>query len=131
MSKTVLIVDDEALPLKLAKALLMREGLAVLALDSWAQVAQTLASNPVDLVLLDVNMPGLSGDTLAGIVKQSETGRKLPVILLSNLPESELAQRASEAGVDGWVQKPISGAAIQDLVRRFLRPGQPVAFGSE
>jgi len=120
MKLNILIVDDGPRALRLGRAIIEREGHAVVPISNWSQVAPAMFGEKVDMLLVDVNMPGLNGDRLVEIVKQTGTGRRTPIILVSNLPEEDLRQKAQLSGADGWAQKPLTTEKVRELVKRHL-----------
>ncbi|MGB6691305.1 MAG: response regulator [Terracidiphilus sp.] len=84
-SASILVVDDEELPLTLRKLVLEKQGYRVLTARSAAGAMQLLESSHVDLVLTDQLMPGGTGVELARRVKQARPG--LPVVLISGVNE--------------------------------------------
>jgi len=100
----ILIVDDEPIPLMLRKSVLQKAGYEVAAANSGSEALEILASQPVDLVLTDLLMPGLSGTELAREIK----GRvpDLPVVLYSGvneIPEDAAAADLFISKVEGPV----------------------------
>ena len=84
-SASILVVDDEELPLTLRKLVLEKQGYRVITARSAAGAMQLLESSRVDLVLTDQLMPGGTGAELARSVKQARPG--LPVVLISGVNE--------------------------------------------
>ena len=82
---TILLVDDEELPLMLRKLVLEKHDYGVITATSAAQAIQILKTNPVDLVLTDQLMPGGTGTDLAREIRQLRL--ELPVVLLSGVNE--------------------------------------------
>jgi DNA-binding response OmpR family regulator len=112
--KRILVFDDSPLVLAVTQEALEREGFAVdTAVDLDTFEARRAASSP-DLILVDVQMPEAFGDDVASTLRGAR-GVKVPILLVSNLEEVELARRADEAEVDGWISK---RAGVQELVRR-------------
>src|SRR5579862_610587 len=81
----ILCVDDEAIPLTLRKSVLEKSGFAVIPASSGAEALAIIETQPVDLVLTDLLMPGLSGTDLARQIKQRRP--ELPVVLYSGVNE--------------------------------------------
>jgi DNA-binding NtrC family response regulator len=84
-SASILVVDDEELPLTLRKLVLEKQGYRVITARSAAGAMQQLESSHVDLVLTDQLMPGGTGVELAKSIKQTRPG--LPVVLISGVNE--------------------------------------------
>jgi DNA-binding response OmpR family regulator len=112
--KRILVIDDNPFALELTQSALEKAGFAVAtALDLTAFEHARAAAAP-DLILVDVQMPEAFGDDVAATLK-GERGVRVPILLVSNVEERELARRAEEAEADGWVSK---GAGLAELVRR-------------
>jgi CheY-like chemotaxis protein len=123
MALTALVVDDNPLALRLSRAVLEKEGIRVLEVARWPEVSDIFYREEIDLVLCDVNMPGIQGDKLVEILKQTRRGRKVPVLLVSNLSADILREKAKNAGADDWIQKPLTGEVLREKLERLaLRP---------
>ena len=123
----ILVLDDSALILSLVCAALEEAGFAALAaVDLDAVEAHLLRGQP-DLVLLDVQMPGAAGDDV-GKVLRGVCQLEAPILLLSGLPESELARRARDAGLDGYICKDAGLEHLVARVRDFLAGRSPGAI---
>jgi CheY-like chemotaxis protein len=81
----ILCVDDEPIPLTLRKCVLERSGFDVIAINSGSAALEIIEREPIDLVLTDMLMPGLSGTDLARAIKQRKP--ELPIILFSGVNE--------------------------------------------
>lgn len=117
--KKVLLVDDSRLVLDAARITLEEAGYEVRTLDNPLMVAMHLRRDPVDLVLLDVNMPTVKGTQVAEVLR-SRGGAPIPVVLFSDLDEKTLAQRAKECGAVGYLTK-ARGADPSELVRTVAK----------
>jgi DNA-binding response OmpR family regulator len=113
-TKKILVFDDSPFVLELTQVALERAGYSVAtAIDLAAFEAAREATEP-DLILVDVQMPEAFGDDVASTLRGAR-GVRVPILLVSNLEDGELARRAREAEVDGWISK---RAGLQELVRR-------------
>ncbi|BDG09322.1 response regulator [Anaeromyxobacter paludicola] len=124
----VLVIDDDPTHLYLTRSLLEDEGLQVHCHEGAFGATQRLRDVEPDLVLLDVNMPGLSGETLAGILRRAEQRRAswaggaprgAPIVLYSSNDEDVLRQSVSALGVAGYVCKGDLGM-LRERVWRVL-----------
>ena len=107
MDATILCVDDEENQLLLRKLMLERAGYRVLIADSPSQALEIFGSQPIDLVIVDHYMPGMTGLALARTMLQQ---RKVPVMVLSAYPELP----GESIGVANlWLTK---GAASEELL---------------
>jgi len=96
----ILIVDDDPILLKVYQSKLGSEGFAVEAVADGAAALMAIASKPPDLVLLDLMLPGFSGVEVIRTVRAHEHGRRLPIVVLSNLYLEEESEAATAAGAD-------------------------------
>ena len=119
-SKTILIMDDSPLVLEMARAALEEAGFAVLAAADLAAFEVERRKGP-DLVLLDVQMPQILGDKVGNVLRTLR-GVKVPILLFSNLGNTELQLRAREAGVDGFISKRAGVSELVARVRAVLEP---------
>ncbi|HJZ87337.1 MAG TPA: response regulator [Polyangia bacterium] len=117
--KWVLILDDSPLILEVARAALEQAGYGVLVAATLDELEHHRVHGRPDLVLLDVNMPEAFGDDVAAVLRTIR-GLKVPILLFSNLDEDELARRAAEAGIDGFISKRAGIPAFVERVRALL-----------
>jgi DNA-binding response OmpR family regulator len=115
--KTVLAVDDDPDLLELVCLSLGTTGHHVLAAASGAHALDQLDRHPVDLVVLDVMMPGMSGLEVARRVRSGPAGPGPAILMLSALGAPEDVERATAAGADDYLTKPF---AVRELVRRSV-----------
>lgn len=119
---TVLLVDDSDTIRHIVKVYLSKLKLDFLDADRADRGLRLLGSSPVDLVIADFNMPGMSGLDFVRQVRadtRPEVSR-VPLVMLSGGKLPDLEKRALEAGASEFVRKPISSAALSAVVRRHL-----------
>ena len=114
--KTVLVVDDSDVVLELVKKTLERAGYAVITRNKPSGSVAAILRDKPDVVLLDVNMPTLSGDTIAKILGRVTQNPETLVLLHSSLSIDNLRLKAIETGAHGYIQKTDSPT---ELVRRI------------
>ncbi|HEX3696228.1 MAG TPA: hybrid sensor histidine kinase/response regulator [Polyangia bacterium] len=118
---TVLVVDDELANRVLVRAYL-QNGYEVLEAADGPSALKLLAGTPVDLVLLDVMMPQMSGIEVCSIVKKTdEDGPYQPIILLTALGAQEDRIRGLEAGADDFLTKPVDRHELLLRVKAFVK----------
>lgn len=115
----VLVLDDSDLALALAKSVLEAAGMIVDCAQDIASFEALRARTAPDVILVDVQMPEVFGDDLAGTLRGAY-GVRVPILLFSSIDEPELARRAEEAEVDGYVSKQAGPKALVERVRRAL-----------
>jgi CheY-like chemotaxis protein len=96
----ILIVDDDPILLKVYQSKLTAEHFTVEAVSDGAAALMAIASKAPDLVLLDLMLPGFSGVEVIRSVRARERGRRLPIVVLSNLYLEEESKAATAAGAD-------------------------------
>jgi len=119
-NKTALILDDNPLVLKLARALLEREGATVVTAASWIEFNHVLVANDPDVILLDVNLPSIKGNRLAEVLKSQSANRNIPIILISDLPERSLEEILPASGADAWMRKPLTREKLLESILSLL-----------
>ena len=118
---TILVIDDNAVVLEMTRATLEQAGFRVVTRDrASAAIAAVLQERP-DLVLLDVNMPNMTGDSLADVLSRTRAARGTIVVLYSSLPANALRVKALAAGAHGFIQKSGVQADLVRQVRTFLQ----------
>jgi two-component system phosphate regulon response regulator OmpR len=120
----VLVVDDEAAIREMLAEYLDSHGFEVMAADSGKAMRELLAKNIPDVVLLDVNLPGEDGLTLARYIRERFD---LPIIMVTAADEVVDRVVGLEVGADDYLTKPFDPrelrARIKSVLRRYQRPG--------
>jgi len=104
-ARRVLVVDDDQIHLLTTAELLEDEGYEVVVQGSPFGATERIMVTRPDVVLLDVNMPALSGEALLPLLRAREQTRATPVVLFSSNDESALRAAALRLGADGYVCK--------------------------
>jgi CheY-like chemotaxis protein len=116
----VLVVEDNAVNLELMVALLEQEGCEVLVAET-ADVALRLARTArPDLILMDVQLPGMTGYEATRHLKADPTTAAIPVVALTAQAMRGDEDRAAVAGCAAFLTKPLDGRAFRDVLHRFL-----------
>ena len=113
----VALADDQALVRDGLRALLERHGVEIVfEADSGRSLLERLATQPVDVVLSDIRMPGMDGvDALAALRARGDT---TPVLLLTTFDDSDLLLRATDAGAQGFLLKDAAPGDLRDAIAR-------------
>ncbi len=117
---TVLVVEDNALNLKLIRAVLEHAGFTVVVATTGEEGVDVATRGGVDLVLMDLQLPGIDGTEAMRRIRAHPAGRQLPVVAVTAFAMLADREQASSAGFDGYVEKPISTRALPDVVRRYV-----------
>jgi two-component system cell cycle response regulator DivK len=119
---TILVVDDNPANMTLAVFLLESAGHLVLSATD-AEAGLTLArDNQPDLILLDIQLPGMDGLEAAALLKRDDRTRAIPVIALTALVMKGDEERIRAAGCDGYIAKPISYKKFLATIAAQLAP---------
>jgi DNA-binding NarL/FixJ family response regulator len=119
-SRTILVIDDNAVVLEATRATLEQAGFRVVTRDRASGAVVAVLHERPDLVLVDVNMPNMTGDSLADILGRTRATRGTLVVLYSSLPANALRMKALAAGAHGFIQKNGAQAELVRQVRAFL-----------
>jgi CheY-like chemotaxis protein len=118
---TVLVVDDNPINLKLVSDLLAFEGYRVLKADDGEKAAVSVQEDPPDLILLDVDLPGIDGLTLTKRLKSDPPTADIIIVALTAFAMKADRQRAVAAGCDAYVTKPINTRELPVQVAELLQ----------
>ena len=118
---TILVVDDESRNRALFEAMLKPEGYTVLTAVSAEAALEMLLYTRVDLILLDVMMPGMDGNQLTGRLKANEKTKNIPVIVITSLNDRNAKLVALNSGAEEFLTKPVDRAELWVRVRNLLR----------
>ena len=116
----ILIVDDTPVNLKLTRILLVNEGYKVLTAGSAEEALELLRSFHPELVLADIQLPGIDGFELTRRLKQNEETRDIMVVALTAFAMKGDEQKAIDAGCDGYITKPIDTRTLGSRIREIL-----------
>ena len=123
MARTILVVDDNETNLRLMKAVLQTRGYTLIeATDGEAALAALEAQTP-DLVLLDVQMPGLSGLEVVRRLRAMPSAAHLPVVAITAMAMKGDREAIIGAGFDDYLAKPYRTADVLAIVVKHLPPG--------
>jgi class 3 adenylate cyclase/CheY-like chemotaxis protein len=104
---TVLVVDDQPANIRLLDAVLTSRGYDVVAAESGEEALKRINESPVDLVLLDIRMPGMDGYEVCRQIREQRDTAYLPVVMVTASGDEEKV-KALEAGADDFLTKPVN-----------------------
>ena len=117
---TVLVVEDNAANMKLATLLLTHVGHAVLAAgDAETGLSRARGERP-DLILMDIQLPGMDGHQATALLKGDPTTAGIPVVALTALAMKVDQERSQVAGCDAYIAKPLRRAELYEVIDRLL-----------
>ena len=121
MTARVLVVDDIVSNVKLLEARLTAEYFEILTAYSGREALDIIARERIDVVLLDVMMPGMDGFEVCRHIKQNEKTAHLPVIMVTALDQPSDKVHGLEAGADDFLTKPVDDIALVTRVKNLAR----------
>jgi len=119
---TILVVDDSDVVLSVTKTLLVAAGYRVLTHPGPSGCVALILQEKPDLVLIDVNMPKLGGETIVKLFGKAQPNSETIILLFSSLPAEQLERRAQSSGAHGYICKTDDAFEFVRHVHRWLRP---------
>lgn len=116
----ILIVDDTPHIHRLLTLMLQRINHTTICADSGPKALEQLESNPVDLMITDLNMPDMNGFTLMEKVRSKEKFKNLPIIMLSATGQEQASQVATQKGANRFMSQPVSTWELNRVVSECL-----------
>jgi len=117
----ILVVDDEPVNVKLLAANLEPQGYDVLTAANGRDALAVLAAGPVDLILLDVMMPGLNGFEVTARLRSDKATQLIPIVLVTALKDTSDRVKGIEAGCDDFISKPFDRVEVLARVKALLK----------
>jgi DNA-binding response OmpR family regulator len=116
----ILIVDDNEMNRDVLVRRLERQGYVVRSSEDGEQALRLLRQEPIDLVLLDIMMPGLSGHDVLATMKSDSDLRSIPVIMISAVDEIDSVAKCIELGAEDYLFKPFNPILLNARIRSSL-----------
>jgi CheY-like chemotaxis protein len=134
--KTVLVADDNEISRELIKEVLSSEGCRIVEAEDGLEVLARIGEVQPDIVLLDIQMPGLDGFGVLQAVRRDARFLRTPVVALTASAMKDDRERALSAGFDEYLTKPIRAAALRSRLRALLQrsgrvPDEPMATSED
>ena len=117
----ILVVDDQIQNVELLEAHLAPQGYEIVKATSGEEALGKLSSNKIDLILLDIMMPKMSGLEVLERLRANEKTKTIPVVMVTALDQPSDRVRGLEAGADDFLTKPIPEPALIARVRSLTR----------
>lgn len=119
-NERILLVEDNPMNRRVAEFLLKAHGYIVYEAKDGQEACELATAHSPDLILMDLQLPGLDGFATTRSIKQNETTKNIPIVALTAYAMSGDAERALEAGCDGYITKPIDPDEFPKTVASYL-----------
>ncbi len=118
----ILLIEDNAHNRYLTSFLLETAGHQVLQAENGPEGLARAAAERPDLILIDIQLPGMDGHEVTRQIKTDPALRATPVVAVTSYAMAGDRERCLEAGAEGYIEKPINPDTFVEEVERFLRP---------
>ena len=122
MAKTVLIVEDNELNMKLFHDLLESRGYATIQTRNGMEALDLAREHSPDLILMDIQLPEVSGLVVTKWLKEDEDLAAIPVIAVTAFAMKGDEERIRQGGCEGYISKPISVPHFLETIARYIGP---------
>ncbi|WP_299646773.1 response regulator [uncultured Jannaschia sp.] len=120
MSKTILSVDDSKSIRDMIGFTMTPRGYNVIGAEDGVEGLSALASNDVNLVVCDLNMPNMNGIEMIRKVRENSAYHGLPIVMLTTEAQKEKMKEAKDAGATGWIVKPFDEDKLVSVVSKLI-----------
>jgi two-component system, cell cycle response regulator DivK len=124
MAKSILVVEDNELNMKLFHDLLEAQGYDVLQSQDGMEALKLARTHRPDLILMDIQLPEVSGLEVTKWLKEDEELRSIPVIAVTAFAMKGDEEKIREGGCEAYISKPISVASFLETVEKYLNQDQ-------
>lgn len=116
--KTILICDDAKFIIEIIKKVLTKKGYTVITMENCDQLMDTVQQNKPDLILMDLMIPPLGGETAIKLLREQKETQHIPVMIFS--AHLELDKIAKKIGADGYINKPFEMKQLEAEIDKFF-----------
>ena len=118
--KRILVVEDNEMNMQLVEFLLEEGGYGIVKAASGEEAMAIAGRESVDLILMDIHLPGVDGLSVVRKLKSDEPTRKIPILALTAHAMRGDKDRFLQAGCDGYISKPIDVKTFLDSISSFI-----------
>jgi two-component system, chemotaxis family, chemotaxis protein CheY len=120
MAKRIMTADDSASVRQMVGFTLKQAGYAVVEAADGREALDAIAASPVDMLITDLNMPGLDGIELIREVRKDPQCRFIPIIMLTTESQEGKKKEGKAAGATGWIVKPFKPEQLLAVVKKVM-----------
>lgn len=127
----ILVAEDNVLSQAVAVSVLIKQGYEVTLVRSGIQAVEAHSRGGIDLILMDLQMPGMSGIEATQLIRRRESGSggRVPILALTAHAMASDRERCFAAGMDDYMSKPIQVQELRKLIRQWLNENEPAGSG--
>lgn len=120
MSKRILVADDSRTVLRILRLSLEKSAYEICAVENGLDAFNLFKEEPFDLLLTDLNMPGLDGIELIKKIRYELRDQTTPIIMLTTESQEAMKNAGRDAGANGWIVKPFKSVQLLNLLHKVL-----------
>ena len=129
-AKTVLVIDDSKTARLNIRYILENEGYTILEAGNGEEGLRKATENMVDLITLDVEMPGMNGYEVCTALRENEPTSNIPVIMITSKKETEEIKRGFRAGISDYLVKPYKEKDLVQKVNNYFKVNESAKLGN-
>ncbi len=118
----VLICDDDLFVLKMIGTYLKKEGFEVVEAQDGKQGLEQAQKVKIDVAILDVNMPDMTGLELCAALRKIKGYEKIPIVIATTESKGPMVTKGKRAGATAWMVKPLTGSSVKDVIEKTIQP---------
>ena len=122
-NKTILLVEDDFMNMKLAQHVLESDGYTVLKATTGQEALNQIQNNSPDLILMDIQLPDIDGMTLVRIIRAKDTTKETAILALTACAMKGDREKIIKTGCNDYISKPINVEKFITTVRKYLDTG--------
>lgn len=116
----IIVIEDVADSAKLAQKILVKHGHHAQIAHNGEEAIQYISANKFDLVLLDLGLPDVDGQTLLGVLRRNYGLEETPIIVCTAWPPDSAKKMAEAYGFDGYLSKPYRVTEFMEAIEKYL-----------
>ncbi len=128
--RTILVIEDNEQNLYLATFLLEQNGFKVIPARSGPEGIELAGRVQPDLIILDIQLPGMDGYAVARVLRQNPALKDLPIVAVTSYAMAGDRERTLEAGCNGYIEKPINPDTFKSQIENYLK-ARPAGRGDQ
>lgn len=119
--KSVMVVEDNEKNRKLMRVILKAKGYNVLEASTGEEALSVLKNQKPDIILMDIQLPGMDGITLVKLIKENPTMNDIPVIAVTAYAMKGDEQKILDSGCNAYISKPINTQELPLIVEKYIK----------